>query len=577
VASGPRADADLSLPEAGGGTPAIEGTSKAATGIDGLDRITGGGLPRGRATLVHGGPGCGKTLLAVNFLVHGAVREGEPGVLVAFEETSHDLSANTAALGMDLDGLRRSQQLAVVEVRLESTETVEAGAYDLGGLLSRVEHAVDTVGAKRIVFDTIEVLLDSFTDRATIRTELRRILRWLKDRGLTVVVTGERGGVHGIGEYVSDCVIFLDQRVDQDISTRRLRVLKYRGSPHGTNEYPFLIDDTGIEVVPITSLRLDHPAPTERVCTGIDRLDTMLNGGIYRASSVLISGSAGTGKSSLAALFLDAGCRRGERGLYVSYEESEEQVIRNMSSIGLDLRRWVDEGLLRFHTVRPSSSGLEMHLVALQRLVAELAPTLVVVDTMSALARAAGGADLTSQLTRQIDFLKEHGITTVFIAVTSPGEAETDLEISSLIDTWVLLRAVEVNGERNRLLDIVKARGTAHSNQVREFLLTDHGAELIDVYLGAEGVLTGSARIQQEVRERERAAGRRRELDRQRQEIEAEMADLRRRLVSAEEGFKSLEAEQSLADVGAAEAQEHMARHRWADLHGDSGGSGPGA
>jgi circadian clock protein KaiC len=461
---------------------------KAPTGIGGLDEITFGGLPRGRPTLVCGSAGCGKTLLAMEFLVRGAMEFGEPGVFVAFEETTDELTQNVRSLGFDLDDLVRRKKLLVDHVRVERSEIEETGEYDLEGLFIRLGHAIDSIGAKRVVLDTLEVLFGGLSNQSILRSELRRLFRWLKDKGVTAIITGERGeGTltrHGLEEYVSDCVIVLDHRVTEQLSTRRIRIVKYRGTTHGTNEYPFLIDEAGISVLPITSLGLQHVASNDRLTTGIPRLDEMLGGaGVYRGSSVLISGTAGTGKTSLAAHFVDAACGRGERCLYLSFEESQSQLLRNMRSIGLNLAPWVKKDLLRFHSTRPSAYGLEMHLAVLHKLVKEFAPRVVVVDPITSFLNTGSAGQTEGMLTRLIDFLKSEEITAVFTSLTRGGEAleSSQVTVSSLIDTWLLVRDVEVNGERLRGLYVLKSRGMAHSNKVREFVLTDRGVDLIDV------------------------------------------------------------------------------------------------
>ena len=531
------------------GTPSLEGIQKAPTGINGFDEITAGGLPAGRPSLVCGGPGCGKTLFAMHFLVSGATRFGEPGVFMSFEENSDELAKNAASLGFDLKDLVARRRLAMDTVVVERSEIEETGEYDLEGLFVRLDFAIRSVGAKRVVLDTIESLFSGFSNQAILRAELRRLFRFLKDRGVTVVITGERGEGQltrqGLEEYVSDCVVLLDHRVYDQVSTRRLRVVKYRGSAHGTNEYPFIIDQQGLEVLPVTGLHLGHQASSERVSSGVERLDGMLGGkGYYRGSSVLVSGTAGTGKSSLAALFADAAGRRGERCLYVALEESPEQIVRNMRSIGVDLQPWVDTGLLQFHASRPTLFGLEMHLITIYRAVQALDPSVIVIDPLSNLSSIGSYTEVMATLLRLVDFLKSRQITALFTSLTSQAEQEnqTHLGISSLMDTWISLRNLEINGERNRGLYVLKSRGMSHSNQIREFLLTDHGVDLIDVYVGAEGVLTGSARLSQAARERAAAETRREEaavlqrrLDRRRATLEAQIAALQAELQSEEE------------------------------------------
>lgn len=467
-------------------SPAVVGLRKTPTGIAGLDEITGGGLPAGRPTLVCGSAGCGKTLFAMEFLVGGAVAFGEPGVFVSFEESAEDLTENVRSLGFDLEDLIQRQKLVLDYVHVERSEIEETGEYDLEGLFLRLGWAIDSVGAKRVVLDSLEVLFGGLGNEGILRAELRRLFRWLKEKGVTAVVTGERGhGTltrHGLEEYISDCVILLDHRVSNLLATRSLRVVKYRGSVHGTNEYPFLIDDRGIEVLPITSVALAHSASTERIPTGVQGLDEMLGGqGYFRTSSVLVSGTAGTGKSSLAAHFVDACCRRGERCVYFAFEESMSQVVRNMRSIGIDLEPWIHQGLLAFHAARPSLQGLERHLVTMDRVIRKFQPRVVVVDPITNLLSIGSDAEVSAMLMRLIDSLKMQQITSLFTSLTQGGAAleQTDVGISSLMDTWLLLRQSEANGERNRVLYVLKSRGMAHSNQLREVRLSDQGMQLV--------------------------------------------------------------------------------------------------
>jgi circadian clock protein KaiC len=505
------------------------GLAKSPTGITGLDEITGGGLPTGRPTLVCGSAGCGKTMLAMEFLVRGATQYGEPGVFMMFEESAADLTANVRSLGFDLDRLVKQKKIALDHVRVERSEIEETGEYDLEGLFIRLGYAIDSIGAKRVVLDTVEALFAGLPNHAILRAELRRLFGWLKDRGMTAIITGERGEGdaitrYGLEEYVADCVITLDHRVHEQISTRRLRVLKYRGSAHGTNEYPFLIGERGISVLPITSLRLDHAAPTERLSTGIPRLDEMLGGrGVFRGSSVLVSGSPGTGKSSLGAAFAQAACRRGERVMLFAYEESSAQVVRNMGSIGLDLAPWLKKGLLQIHASRPTLQGLEQHLLTIHDTVKAFRPAVVIIDPISNLTLERSDAEVKPTLMRLIDFFKQQQITTLFTSLTMGGSGtgmgagtpeDSQVGVSSLMDTWLLLRNVESNGERNRMIFVLKSRGMAHSNQMREFVLSDAGIDLVDVYLGADGVLTGNARLSHAARERSAAEMRRRDHER---------------------------------------------------------------
>jgi circadian clock protein KaiC len=514
---------------------------KAPTGIHGLDEIIGGGLPRGRPTLVCGSAGCGKTLLAAEFIVRGTVEFNEPGVFMSFEENVEELTENVRSLGFDLVELTTKKKISLDYVRVERNEIEETGAYDLEGLFIRLGNAIDSVRAKRVVLDTIETLFAGLKDHGILRAELRRLFRWLKDRNVTAVITGERGENtltrEGLEEYVADCVILLDHRVEEQVSTRRMRVVKYRGSVHGTNEYPFLIGPGGISVLPITSLGLDHKASTERVSTGLKALDEMLGGkGVFRGTSILVSGTPGTGKSTLGASFADAACRRGERCLLFAYEESADQLHRNMRSVGFDLNKWVKKGLLQIHASRPTFHGLEQHLVMMHERVAEFRPAVVIVDPISNLSLDHEDTDIKPTLMRLIDFLKLQQITAMFTSLVSGSTTYEDSEVgvSSLMDTWLLLRNVEFNGERNRTIFVVKSRGMAHSNQVREFVIRSDGLELVDAYLGEDRVLTGTARVVQEAREKAAEEFRRkdharklRQLDAKRKAIESQIAVLR--------------------------------------------------
>ena len=553
--------------------------AKSPTGIQGLDEVTEGGLPTGRPTLVCGSAGCGKTLLAIEFLVRGAVEQNEPGVFVAFEETEEELTKNVASLGFDLNDLVARKKILLDHVHLERNEILEAGEYDLEGLFIRLGYAIDSIGAQRVVLDTIESLFAGLSNHSLLRSELRRLFRWLKDKGVTAIITGERGeGTltrQGLEEYVSDCVILLDHRLAEQISTRRLRIIKYRGSTHGTNEYPFLIDENGISVMPVTSLGLDHPASMERISTGIPRLDAMLGGkGYYRGSSVLVSGTAGTGKTSVAAHFAEAACRRKERCLFFCFEESRSQILRNMRSIGMDLEPHVQSGLLEFVTARPTLHGLETHLALIQRAIREFKPGIVVMDPITNFLAVGTPSESKAMLMRLVDFLKSGRITALVTSLTESSHSleQSEVGLSSLIDTWLLLRDLESNGERNRGLYIIKARGLAHSNQIREFVLTDHGAELVDVYLGPEGILTGSARVAQEAQDRRTQSERQQEIERKRLDLkrkretmQAQIAVLQAELEAEEAYMQKLIAQEETRETGLLQDRAEMARSRKAD------------
>ncbi len=518
----------------------LETLGKTPTGIAGLDEITNAGLPKGRPALVCGGAGAGKTMLAMEFLVRGATRFNEPGVFMAFEETEEELIKNVASLGFNLKQLIARRKLVVDFVRIERSEIEETGEFDLEGLFVRLNHAIESIGAKRVVLDTLESLFSSLPNEAILRSELRRLFRWLKEKGVTAVITAERGEGsltrYGLEEYVADCVILLDHRVNDQISTRRLRIVKYRGSVHGTNEYPFLISDQGISVLPVTSLGLNHTASRQFVSSGVPKLDEMLAGkGYYRGSSILVSGTAGTGKSSLAGYFVDAAARRGEKALYFAFEESPSQIMRNMASIGLHLEPWTKKGLLQFHAARPTLFGLEMHLLTIHDEIQKHRPRVVVFDPITNLVTVGTLSEAKAMLTRLIDFLKMQQITAFFTSLTTStaSEQETEVGVSSLMDTWLLLRNLESGGQRDRAFYVLKSRGMAHSNQIREFVLTDHGIKLVKAYAGSGAVLTGSARLAQEAREAAEATirqqgvqQRQREISRQRKVVEAQIAAL---------------------------------------------------
>ena len=563
--------------------------ARAPTGIEGLDEITGGGLPAGRPTLVCGTAGCGKTMLAMEFLVRGATEFGEPGVFMMFEENVAELTANVRSLGFDLEKLAAQKKIVLDYVHIERSEIEETGEYDLEGLFIRLGYAIDSIGAKRVVLDTVEALFAGIPNHGVLRAELRRLFRWLKDRGMTAIVTGEKGDGnaitrYGLEEYVADCVIILDQRIQEQVSTRRLRVLKYRGTAHGMNEYPFLIGAHGFSVLPITSLLLDHQVSMERVPTGIARLDEMLGGrGVFRGSSVLVSGSTGTGKSSVAAKFIETACRRGERALFFAYEESAAQIVRNMRSIGIDLEPWVKKGLLQIHSSRPTLQGLEQHLVTMHDLVRAFRPTVVAVDPISNLTMAYDDAEVKPTLMRLIDFLKKEQITALFASLTSGGDSlsapeDSQLGVSSLMDTWLLLRNVEFTGERNRTIFVRKSRGMAHSNQVREFILSDKGIDLVDVYLGGDRVLTGSARVAQEAQERAATTLRGQDHERKlrhlagkRKAIEAQIAALQAEAEAETEEVHFAIAQETLQKKAVHQDSDAMAQRRGSAIHANGG------
>jgi circadian clock protein KaiC len=540
--------------------PPLKNLPKTPTGISGLDEITLGGLPTGRPTLICGSAGCGKTLFSLEFIVRGALEFNEPGVFIAFEEKADELATNVASLGFDLKKLQEDKKIKIDYIHVDRSEIEETGEYDLEGLFIRLGYAIDSIGAKRVVLDTIENLFSGLSNQAILRAELRRLFQWLKDKGVTAIITGERGESsltrQGLEEYVSDCVILLDHRIINQISTRRLRIVKYRGSVHGTNEYPFLIDEEGISVLPVTSLQLNKPVSTDRLTSGIKALDGMLsNGGFYKGSSILVSGTAGTGKTSIASSFANEACNRGEKCLFFAFEESPQQIIRNMSSIGMSLQQHVDNGFLKFYASRPTLYGLEMHLVAIHKAIRKFKPAVVILDPITNLITVGTVSEVKSMLVRLIDFLQEEQITVMFTALTlnTVINDQTDEGVSSLVDAWLLIKDIEMNGERNRGLYIMKSRGMHHSNQVREFVMSSEGLNLVDVYLGPEGVLVGSAREAQALLEETgqvlhtHAISRKdRELLRKRKVLESKIESLQTEFESTEEELNKIYIEEDL-------------------------------
>jgi len=549
---------------------------KTPTGISGLDEITGGGLPVGRPTLIAGEAGSGKTLMSLEFIVKGALRYNEPGVFVAFEEKTDELAMNVASLGFDLEQLQKNKMIKLDHVHIEKSEIEETGEYDLDGLFIRLGYAIDSIGAKRVVLDTIENLFSGLNNQAILRAELRRLFHWLKDKGVTAVITAERGEGsltrEGIEEYVSDCVILLDHRVINQISTRRLRIVKYRGSIHGTNEYPFLIDEDGISVLPVTSLKLEKAVSTGRISSGIPALDHMLGGrGFFKGSSILVSGTAGTGKTSIAAYFANQVCTDGKKCIYFAFEESPRQIIRNMKSIGMDLEKHEKKGLLQFQASRPTLYGLEMHLVAIYKMIRNFKPEVVILDPITNLITVGSVSDVKAMLIRLIDFLQDEQITVLFTALTlnTIVSEQTDEGVSSLVDAWLLVRDIEFNGERNRGMYIMKSRGMKHSNQVREFVITDKGLDLVEVYLGPEGILTGSAREAQMIKEETGAAlqdyaitAKDREISRKRKVLEAKISSLHTEFESVEEELNKIYLQEELKKEVMEKTRQEITRIR---------------
>lgn len=535
---------------------------KTLTGISGFDEITQGGLPKGRPSLVCGEAGCGKTLFSLEFIIRGALQYNEPGVFVAFEEKAEELAANVASLGFDLEKLVSQNKVKIDHVRIERSEIEETGEYDLDGLFIRLGHAIDTIKAKRVVLDTIENLFSGLNDQALLRAELRRLFQWLKEKNVTAIITGEKGNGsltrEGLEEYVSDCVIFLDHRVVNQISTRRLRIMKYRGSLHGTNEYPFLIDEDGISVLPVTSLKLEAKVSSKRISTGIPSLDEMLEGrGFFKGSSILVSGTAGTGKTSIASYFANECCNKNERCIYFAFEESPEQIVRNMRSIGIDLNKHIEKGLLKFHASRPTMYGLEMHLVVIYKMIRKFKPATIILDPITNLISVGSVSEVKSILTRLIDFLQTQQITVMFTALSLNNiiNEQTDEGVSSLVDAWIQVRDIELNGERNRGLYIMKSRGMKHSNQVREFTITSKGLLLEDVYLGTEGILTGSAREAHKLQQQTEAILNKHSLTRKDNEIARKAKELQRKIDDLTSEFESVK-----EDLGNEYVQQELKR-----------------
>lgn len=545
---------------------------KTPSGIDGLDQITMGGLPTGRPTLICGSTGCGKTLFSLEFLIRGAEEFNEPGVFMAFEEKPQELAMNVASLGFDLVKLQEEKKIRIDYVHIDRSEIEETGEYDLEGLFIRLGYAIDIIGAKRVVLDTIENLFAGLTDEGILRAELRRLFGWLKEKGVTAIITGEQGEKtltrQGLEEYVSDCVILLDHRIINQISTRRLRIVKYRGTLHGTNEYPFLIDEDGISVLPVTSLQLDKEVSSQSIQTGIPALNEMFSGGgFYRGSSVLVSGTAGTGKTSISASFVNQACIDGEKCLFFAFEESPQQIIRNMKSIGMDLQSHIDHGLLQFYASRPTLYGLEMHLVAIHKAIKKFKPKVVILDPITNLITIGSVSEVKAMLVRLIDFLQEEQITVMFTALTlnNTVNEQTDEGVSSLVDVWVLIKDIEMNGERNKGLYVMKSRGMRHSNQVREFVIGEQGLDLLNVYLGPEGILTGSAREAHKMDEQTgkvlhtNALDRKdRELERKRKLLESKIESLRTEFESAEEELNRVYTEEQIKKDVVIQTREKM-------------------
>ncbi len=553
---------------------------KCTTGIKGLDEITGGGIPKGRPTLICGNAGCGKTLIAMEFIANGAAYYNEPGLFIAFEETIEELKQNFFSLGFNLSELIKKKKIILDHIHIERSEIEETGEYDLEGLFIGIQNEIEEIGVKRIVLDTIEVLFAGLSNEAIIRAELRRLFKWLKDKGMTTIVTGERGEGKltrfGIEEYVADCVITLENRVNERQAIRNLRVIKYRGSSHGTNEYPFLINNNGISVLPITSVGLGHEAASQCISSGIPRLDTLLNGkGYFRGSSILVAGTAGSGKTTIAAHFAEAACRRGERCIYFAFEESSSQIIRNMKSVGINFDPMIKKDVFKFQNNRPQLLGLEAHLLNMHSLVDEYQPSVIVVDPITAIAEVGDKKEVRSMLMRLIDYFKYKKITAIYTSLAHAGDTleKSEVDISSLMDTWIQLRELESGAERNRVMYILKSRGMAHSNQLREFQITSSGVNLIDVYLGTDGkLITGSSRIVQDEIDTAEKIKRGQEIDKKKRqltvlkkEMESQNEMMRTKLEAEESELNKIIEEAELRESVFLNNRNKMAKKRRAD------------
>jgi circadian clock protein KaiC len=532
---------------------------KRETFINGLDKILKGGLPKDRVTLVVGVPGSGKTNLALEFLYRGA-SDNEPGIFLGFEETKESLRQNAWSFGWNLEALENDNKLSIIEGRL-NPETLVSGKFSLKPLLSIISHKAQEMKAKRLVIDALDVLLQLLEEPFAVRSELHYLNHWLSQQGLTTILTlkpredGSR--LQDFFMSMVDCVIQLDTRVWNQVSTRRLRVVKYRGSDYGRNEFPFFISENGLQTIPINSINLKHKPFGRKFSTAISLLDRLLDGGIYRASCTLIAGEPGTGKTLLTTTIIQEACRRGEKAVYVSFEESDQAIINNVRSAGINLEPYVKSGRLHFITAMPEATGAEEHLLNLMEAVEKVKPQHVVIDAISACARMGGTQAAYEYLMRALNLLKEKGITIILVNQTSGSREQLELSgigISSMIDTVIFLSYVHGEGETNRTIQVLKSRGSAHSNQVRECLITDDGIEILDAYVGEAGVLTGTARKVQEARDRlnqlrQEALLKSKELELARVKaiMEAEMKRLQAEVESLTTELKALKMEQEIS------------------------------
>ncbi|MBA3285861.1 MAG: circadian clock protein KaiC [Nitrosopumilus sp.] len=558
---------------------------KCPTGIIGLDEITFGGLPKNRCTLICGGAGSGKSIFGIEFVIRGAEFYKEPGLFVAFEENEEELNQNITSLGFNIKELIDSNLLVLDYVHIDRAEFKEIGSYNLDGLFIRLSDSIDRFKIKRVVLDTIEVLFGNFTNEIILRSELQRLFRWFKEKNVTVVVTAEQGvntfSRYGLEEYVADCVILLDNRMHQQISTRRLRVAKYRGSSHGNNEYPFIINDSGISIIAITSIKLDYPVSNKHVSSGIKQLDTMFGDkGFYSGSSILVSGAAGNGKTSIAASFSNGTCELGKKCFYFTLDESVDQIIRNMNSIGIDLSQWINKDLLRFHAINPYTAGLEAHLADIQRLTNEFNPSVVIIDPIANLKILGPLNEVQGILSILVNFFKNKQITTMFTSLVPEEKFGYVVEegISNLMDTWVFLQYIHGEGERNRGISILKSRGMSHSNQLREVILSDKGIHLQNVYIGQDKVLAGSARLVQatklEIENSNRESElkhRERQIEITRKSLEAQISALHETLEDAKEEAIHLNEQKGNIYKLLEESRIEISKMRMADISSPKG------
>ena len=557
---------------------------KAPAGIAGFDEITGGGLPRGRTTLLVGGPGSGKTVLALQFLVHGARRCKEPGIFVAFEESAGRIVANAEPFGWNLGELQPGK-LFIMEAQ-PTADLVQSGSFDLGGMLAALDAQASAMGAKRIVFDELDIVLNLLPDATLRRREVHRLHEWLLAHALTGVITSKDGGTSdaraedfGFMQFMVDCAVILNHRVVLGVSQRNLRVMKYRGSSFDENETAFVIGASGLEVA-ITRLfgAVNNKVTNERVSSGVARLDTMLGGGYYRGTSVLITGLPGTAKSTLSGAFAEAACQRGESTLFMSLDSEGAQMIRNLESVGIRIARFVKNGTLRMIYGRTITGSAETFLAGIKMLARDHKVRCIVIDPISALTRAGNELTARSAVERLVDWSRAHRITLICTSQLDDAatQATSPLEISTIADTWIHLNYLVQAGERNRGLSIVKSRGTAHSNQVRELILSDGGVTLSDAYTSGGEVLMGTLRWQKESADRAAAEVNKAAASLQRLRLDAEQAELEVRIKSLKVELAAKQAETALLvrSTKTGEGEVSRRRTRMRELRGADDAAG---